>query len=191
MRSFKLFIFVLTILILIPNITLSTVPLTFYCTCYVPNTVSFNTSIANVALKVSALQGPCVEITSSGEYSNGSTFAVSKITSVEPLCYSDIAGVQDTRGSSVWFLSPLGWVWFMNWEEMQELMLTAKHKFDQDVGTLQNNKILVYVLAKKEEDEYPIFRKLLDHFIKNKELLYQGLKNEISRVIFNEKWITT
>ncbi|CAG8586372.1 24247_t:CDS:1, partial [Racocetra persica] len=78
---------------------------------FVPSAVSFNTSIANVALKVSALQGPCVEITSTGEYTNRSTFAVSKITSAEPLCYSDVIGVQDTRGSSVWFLSPLGWIW--------------------------------------------------------------------------------
>ncbi|CAG8771769.1 17329_t:CDS:1, partial [Racocetra persica] len=74
-------------------------------------TVFFNTSIANIALKVSALQGPCVEISSTGEYLNGSTFAVTQITSAEPLCYSDVVGAQDTRGSSVWFLSPLGWVW--------------------------------------------------------------------------------
>ncbi|CAG8795058.1 2510_t:CDS:1, partial [Racocetra fulgida] len=46
----------------------------------------------------SALQGPCVEITSTGEYSNGSTFAVTQITSAEPLCFSDVAGVKDTRG---------------------------------------------------------------------------------------------
>ncbi|CAG8538118.1 16646_t:CDS:2 [Gigaspora margarita] len=74
---------------------------------FVPSVVSFNTSIDKIAsLKVFVLQGPCTEITSSGEYSNGSTFAVSQITSAEPLCLSDVTGVQDTRGSSVWFLSP-------------------------------------------------------------------------------------
>ncbi|CAG8483411.1 10826_t:CDS:1, partial [Racocetra fulgida] len=106
MNPFKLFIFVLNLLVIIPNITLSAVPHTFYCTRFVPSAVSFNTSIANIALKVSALQGPCVEITSIGEYSNRSTFAITQITSAEPLCFSDVAGVKDTRGSSVWFLSP-------------------------------------------------------------------------------------
>ncbi|CAG8796016.1 8070_t:CDS:1, partial [Racocetra persica] len=68
--------------------------------------ISFNTTIANIALKVSALQGPCIEIASTGEYANGSMFTVSKIASAELLCLSDVAGVQDTRGSLVWFLSP-------------------------------------------------------------------------------------
>ncbi|CAG8839810.1 32675_t:CDS:1, partial [Gigaspora margarita] len=72
---------------------------------------SSNTSIANVALKVSAQQGPCVEISSSGEYSNGSIFTVSKIASAEPICFDNVSGVQDSRGSSVWFLSPKEWIW--------------------------------------------------------------------------------
>ncbi|CAG8767212.1 45554_t:CDS:2, partial [Gigaspora margarita] len=62
-------------------------------------------------LKVSAQQGPCVEISSSGEYSNGNTFLVSKITFAEPICFGDVAGVQDSRANSVWFLSPKGWIW--------------------------------------------------------------------------------
>ncbi|CAG8512565.1 14060_t:CDS:1 [Dentiscutata heterogama] len=111
MKSFKLFIFTLNFLAIIPNIILSAIPLTFYCTRFVPSAVSFNTSIANIALNVSALQGPCVEIASTGKYTNGSSFAVIQITSAEPLCYSNVAGVQDTRGSSVWFMSPQGWVW--------------------------------------------------------------------------------
>ncbi|CAG8699643.1 26062_t:CDS:1, partial [Dentiscutata erythropus] len=68
--------------------------------------VSFNISIANNMLNVSALQDPCVEITSTGKYTNGSSFAIIQITSAELLCYSDIAGVQDTRRSFVWFMSP-------------------------------------------------------------------------------------
>ncbi|CAG8856908.1 33420_t:CDS:1, partial [Gigaspora margarita] len=35
----------------------------------------------------------------------------SKITSAEPICFGDVAGVQDSRRSSVWFLSPKGWIW--------------------------------------------------------------------------------
>ncbi|CAG8617866.1 40078_t:CDS:1 [Gigaspora margarita] len=93
------------------NIAFSAIPLTFYCTHYVQNAVSFNTSIANIALTSSTQKGPCVEITSIGEYSNGSTFPVSQITSAQPICFSDVAGVQDTRGSSVWYLSPKGWIW--------------------------------------------------------------------------------
>ncbi|KAF0395995.1 hypothetical protein F8M41_010156 [Gigaspora margarita] len=100
------------LLIIIPNFTFSAIPFTFYCTHFVPSMVFFNTSIANVALNISALQGPCVEITSTGEYTNRSSFAITQITSAEPLCYSDVAGVQDTRGSSVWFMSTKGWVWF-------------------------------------------------------------------------------
>ncbi|CAG8790000.1 11725_t:CDS:1, partial [Dentiscutata erythropus] len=69
----------------------SAIPFIFYCNHFVPNGVSFNTTIANIALKVSALQGPCVEITSTEEYANRSTFTVSKITSAEPLCLSDVA----------------------------------------------------------------------------------------------------
>ncbi|CAG8628682.1 3138_t:CDS:2, partial [Racocetra persica] len=87
------------------------IPLTFYCTRFVPIVASFNTSIANIVFKVSVLQGLYAEITSTGEYSNGSTFAVTQITSAEPLCYSDVAGIQDTRESSVWFLSSQRWVW--------------------------------------------------------------------------------
>ncbi|CAG8843643.1 5575_t:CDS:1, partial [Gigaspora margarita] len=71
--------------------------------------VSFNTSIANIAsLKVSVLQGLCTEITRTGEFSNGSTFTVSQMTYPELLYLSDVASVQDNRGSSVWFLSPQG-----------------------------------------------------------------------------------
>ncbi|CAG8452617.1 6827_t:CDS:2 [Dentiscutata heterogama] len=84
-------------------------PLSFYCTRFAPSAVSFNTSIANIAsLKVSALQGPCAEITRTGEFLNGSIFTVSQMTYAEPLCLSDVASVQDNRGSSVWFLSPQG-----------------------------------------------------------------------------------
>ncbi|CAG8609980.1 21945_t:CDS:2, partial [Racocetra persica] len=36
----------------------------------------------------------CVEITSIGEYSNGSTFPVSQISSAQPLCFSDLAGLR-------------------------------------------------------------------------------------------------
>ncbi|CAG8601966.1 6058_t:CDS:2 [Cetraspora pellucida] len=85
----------------------STIPFTFYCNRFVSNGVSFNTTIANIVLKVSALQGPCVEIASTGEYANRSTFTVSKITSAKPLCLSDVAGVQDTRGSSLFMMSSL------------------------------------------------------------------------------------
>ncbi|CAG8716612.1 15823_t:CDS:1, partial [Racocetra fulgida] len=52
----------------------------------------------------------------------------------------DIALSKDT-----WFAR------FMNREETQELLLTAKHKFDQDVGISRNDMILIYVLAKKED----------------------------------------
>ncbi|CAG8495802.1 9706_t:CDS:1, partial [Cetraspora pellucida] len=58
-----------------------------------------------------ALQGPCVEITSTREYANRSMFTVSKITSAELLCLIYIAGVQDTKESSVWFLSSKEWIW--------------------------------------------------------------------------------
>ncbi|CAG8831581.1 33666_t:CDS:1, partial [Gigaspora margarita] len=101
----------LVLLTIIPHFVFSTtIPLTFYCNCYAPSAASFNTSIANIALKASAQQGPCVEISSSGEYSNRSTFTVSKITSAKPICFGDVASVQDSRGSSVWFLSQKGWI---------------------------------------------------------------------------------
>ncbi|KAF0459590.1 hypothetical protein F8M41_000731 [Gigaspora margarita] len=96
-KSFKLFIFALNFLAIIPNITLSAILLTFYCIHFVPSAVSFNISIANIALNVSALQGPCVKITSTEKYTNRSSFAITQITFAEPLCYSDVADIQDTR----------------------------------------------------------------------------------------------
>ncbi|CAG8639127.1 11745_t:CDS:1 [Gigaspora margarita] len=76
---------------------------------------------------------------------------------------------------------------FINREETKELLLTSKHKFDQDVSISSNDSIQIYVLAKKEY-EYPIFfRGLLDYFVKNKELRYdQHLKDEIPKSIFEE-----
>ncbi|CAG8689734.1 6769_t:CDS:2, partial [Racocetra persica] len=54
---------------------------------------NFNAILAIVVLKKTSLGTK-----RTGEYTNGSTFTVSKITSAEPLCFSDVVGIKDTRG---------------------------------------------------------------------------------------------
>ncbi|CAG8818423.1 31728_t:CDS:1, partial [Gigaspora margarita] len=76
-----------------------------------PSSAFFNTSIANVVLKVYAQQGPYVKISSLDKCSNRSTIIVFKITSAKPICFSNIASIKDSRGSSVWFLSLQEWIW--------------------------------------------------------------------------------
>ncbi|CAG8553327.1 10019_t:CDS:2, partial [Scutellospora calospora] len=76
--------------------------------CNIGNQACIRKDFAQYAQKDtwSIISCPCVEITSIKEYSNESTFPVSQISSAQPLCFSDIAGVKDTRSSSVWYLSP-------------------------------------------------------------------------------------